>query len=270
MPAWGGCWQGPPLRRAARAGRARSCPQPPPLPQFPQADLTHSSPLRGARGLAGCLWWDGGVQPSRCSRGAGTWSPRWPRSIARGREQLVRTAALRHRVDGSHGEGLGGQTTPRPGVSRTMGALPSPPRVPPPSPGVPADPLAPPVAGRQAAQWGAGRDGGVRGRGEWGCPATAGATWGAGGPGGWQHSPGDPDITCSANGFLGFVEDVITWVWGRRDVLALPRQQRVVLLPVVVGVEELLKPLDELEVVLELALHQPLHRDDLGRGTRRG
>lgn len=71
------------------------------------------------------------------------------------------------------------------------------------------------------------------------------------------------NITCSANGFLGFVEVLITWVWRGGHVLALPRQQWIVLLPVVVGVEEFLKPLNELKVVLELPLHQLLYWDNL-------
>ena len=54
-----------------------------------------------------------------------------------------------------------------------------------------------------------------------------------------------------------------TWIgWGGR-VVALPNLQGVVVPAVVVCVEELLEPLDEFKVVLELALHKPLHRDDL-------
>lgn len=71
------------------------------------------------------------------------------------------------------------------------------------------------------------------------------------------------NITCSANGFLGFVEVLITWVWRGGHVLALPRQQWIVLLPVIVGVEEFLKPLNELKVVLELPLHQLLYWNNL-------
>lgn len=50
---------------------------------------------------------------------------------------------------------------------------------------------------------------------------------------------------------------------GGPDLLAAPHLQRVVLLAPVVGVEELLEPLEELEVVLELALDEPVHRHDL-------
>ena len=50
--------------------------------------------------------------------------------------------------------------------------------------------------------------------------------------------------------------------WGR-GIMALPNLQGVVVLAIVVCVKELLEPLDKFKVVLELALHKPLHRDDL-------
>jgi len=75
-------------------------------------------------------------------------------------------------------------------------------------------------------------------------------------------------VTCWAS--LGPVGKVITWVRGSRDLLALPGLQRVILFAVVVGVEELLEPLDELKVVLELALDQFLHGHDLPGGGERG
>lgn len=59
------------------------------------------------------------------------------------------------------------------------------------------------------------------------------------------------------------VDKVITWVGGRGHVLPLSGEQRVVLLAVVVGVEELLEPLHKLKVVLELPFYQLLHGDDL-------
>lgn len=62
-------------------------------------------------------------------------------------------------------------------------------------------------------------------------------------------------VTCCANEFLGFVEDLITWVRGWRHVLALPRQQRVVLLPIIVCVKEFLKPLNKLKIILEFSFH---------------
>lgn len=52
--------------------------------------------------------------------------------------------------------------------------------------------------------------------------------------------------------------------------MALPCLQWVVLLAVVVCVKELLEPLDELKVVLEFTLHEPLHWNDLqSHGARR-
>lgn len=52
-------------------------------------------------------------------------------------------------------------------------------------------------------------------------------------------------------------------------VLALPRLHWVVHLPIVVGVEELFKPLDELKVVLELPFHQFVDWDDLETQKRK-
>lgn len=65
-----------------------------------------------------------------------------------------------------------------------------------------------------------------------------------------------------------YMMDLTLVSWRRCSVLALPRQKRVVLFPVIVGVEKLLEPLKELEIVLELALHQLLHRDDLRNKER--
>lgn len=44
--------------------------------------------------------------------------------------------------------------------------------------------------------------------------------------------------------------------------------ERVVLVAVIVGIVELLEPLQEFEIVLEAALHQPIDRHDL-RETKR-
>ena len=50
------------------------------------------------------------------------------------------------------------------------------------------------------------------------------------------------------------------------ECLVAPRLHRVVVLAAgVVGVEELLEPLEELEVVLELGLHQLVHLNTLDR-----
>lgn len=277
MPGWGAARVDPPhtscgvagarrQQQAARAGRAlgAALPSASLLPQFPPADLTPSPP-KGSLWPGQGLLRDMGIQPLRYPRGAGTRSPRCPQ---RG-EQPGCTAAWQGMAAV---EGPGGQTTPDPGAAGrwrqpSPAQLPAGPSAVPSALGVPADPLGPPGC-RQAGSRAGRRQGKGRGGAAWPQPERRGVQE-AGREGGGQRSLGDPDITCSANGFLGFVEDVITWVWGGRDVLALPRQQRVVLLPVIVGVEELLKPLDELEVVLELALHQPLHRDDLG-GAQRG
>lgn len=66
----------------------------------------------------------------------------------------------------------------------------------------------------------------------------------------------------------GFVEGRRCRVGGGHGVLTLPGLHRVVLLPIIVGIEELLEPLDELKVVLELPLHQFVYWDDLE--THRG
>lgn len=87
---------------------------------------------------------------------------------------------------------------------------------------------------------------------------------------GWDHSlPGERRPTCRGGvrvvRLLGQVEDLFPGVRGRDGILPLPRLHRVILLPVIVGVVELLKPLDEIQVVLETAFHQLLHRNYLQR-----
>lgn len=67
-------------------------------------------------------------------------------------------------------------------------------------------------------------------------------------------------------GLLWQVEDLLAGI-GRGDgILALAGCHGVVLLTVVVCVKELLEPLDEIEVVLESAFDQFLHRNDLEGG----
>lgn len=68
---------------------------------------------------------------------------------------------------------------------------------------------------------------------------------------------------------LWFVDKVITWVGGGGHVLPLSGYQRVVLLPVVVGVEELLEPLHEFKVVLELPFYKLFYRNYLEDGNRK-
>lgn len=64
-------------------------------------------------------------------------------------------------------------------------------------------------------------------------------------------------------GLLRQVEDLLAGI-GRGDgVLALSGCHGVVLFTVVVCVEELLEPLDEVQVVLESAFDQFLHGNDL-------
>lgn len=71
-------------------------------------------------------------------------------------------------------------------------------------------------------------------------------------------------VTCVP---LWSVAKMITWVGGRDCVLPLPGQNRVILLPVIVGVKELFEPLNELKVVLELPFDQLLHGNDLDQET---
>lgn len=69
-------------------------------------------------------------------------------------------------------------------------------------------------------------------------------------------------------GLLWQVEDLLTRV-GRGDgVLTLSGFNWVILFTVVIGVKELLKPLDEIEIVLKSAFNQFLHRNNLQCGER--
>ena len=70
-------------------------------------------------------------------------------------------------------------------------------------------------------------------------------------------------VTWGSPSSLGFVDKVITWIGSGCDVLTLSGLQRVVLLPIIVGVKELLEPLNKFKVVLELSFYQLLHRDYL-------
>ena len=71
-------------------------------------------------------------------------------------------------------------------------------------------------------------------------------------------------------GFLWQVEDLLAGVrWGN-GILTLPGCDRVVLFTVVIGVKELLEPLDEIKIVLKSAFHQFLHRNNLYRGEKEG
>lgn len=64
-------------------------------------------------------------------------------------------------------------------------------------------------------------------------------------------------------GLLWEVEDLLTGVrWGN-GILTLSGCDRVVLFTVIIGIKELLKPLDEIEIVLKSAFDQFLHRNNL-------
>lgn len=75
-----------------------------------------------------------------------------------------------------------------------------------------------------------------------------------------------PD-TCSGRvcvvRLFGQVEDLFARVRGRDCVLPLPCFHRIILLPIIVSIIELLKPLNEIQVVLETPFHQLLHWDHL-------
>lgn len=69
--------------------------------------------------------------------------------------------------------------------------------------------------------------------------------------------------------FRRFVERRRGRVGYGQCVLTLPRLHWVVHLPIIVGVEELFKPLDKLKVVLELPFHQFVDWDDLETQKRK-
>lgn len=85
---------------------------------------------------------------------------------------------------------------------------------------------------------------------------------------GWNQSlPGERRPTCRGGvcvvRLLGQVEDLFPGVRGRDGILPLPSLHGIILLPVIVSVVELLKPLDKIQVVLETPFHQLLHRNYL-------
>lgn len=76
--------------------------------------------------------------------------------------------------------------------------------------------------------------------------------------------------TCSGGagcvvGLLWQVEDLLSGVGWGDGILALPGFHRVVLPTIVIGIVELLKPLDEVEIVLKPAFDQFLHGNNLNR-----
>lgn len=79
-------------------------------------------------------------------------------------------------------------------------------------------------------------------------------------------------LTCSRGagclvGLLWQVEDLLTRVrWGD-GILTLSGCDRVILFTVVISIKELLKPLDEIKIVLKSAFDQFLHRNNLNQGA---
>lgn len=77
-------------------------------------------------------------------------------------------------------------------------------------------------------------------------------------------------LTCSRRagcmeGLLWQVEDLLTGVRRGEGILTLSGCNWVVFFAVVIGIEELLKPLDEIKVVLKSAFDQFLHRNNLNQ-----
>lgn len=77
-------------------------------------------------------------------------------------------------------------------------------------------------------------------------------------------------LTCSRGAgsmvrLLWQVEDLLTWIrWGN-GILTLPSCNWVVLFTIIIRIEEFLKPLDEIKIVLKSALNQFLHRNNLNK-----
>ncbi len=82
-------------------------------------------------------------------------------------------------------------------------------------------------------------------------------------------------FTCSRGagcmvGLLWQVEDLLTRVrWGN-GILTLSGCNWVVLFTIVIGIKELLKPLDEIKIVLKSAFDQLLHWNNLNQGEKEG
>lgn len=69
-------------------------------------------------------------------------------------------------------------------------------------------------------------------------------------------------------GLLWQVEDLLTGVRRGNGILTLSGCHGVVLFTVIIGIKELLKPLDEVEIVLKSALNQFLYGDNLNGGGK--
>lgn len=81
------------------------------------------------------------------------------------------------------------------------------------------------------------------------------------------------NLTCSRGagcmvGLLWQVEDLLTRIrWGN-GILTLSGCNWVILFTIVIGIKELLKPLDEIKIVLKPPFNQFLHRNNLNRGKQ--
>lgn len=67
-------------------------------------------------------------------------------------------------------------------------------------------------------------------------------------------------------GLLWQVEDLLAGVRRGNGILTLPGCNWVILFTVIIGIKELLEPLDEIKIVLKSAFHQFLHRNNLNQG----
>ena len=67
-------------------------------------------------------------------------------------------------------------------------------------------------------------------------------------------------------GLLWQVEDLLTRVRRGDGILTLSGCNWVILFTVIIGIKELLKPLDEIKIVLKSTFDQFLHRNNLSQG----
>lgn len=65
------------------------------------------------------------------------------------------------------------------------------------------------------------------------------------------------------------IEDLLAGVRGRNGVLTLSGCNRVILFTIIIGIEEFLKPLNEIKIVLKSAFNQFLHRNNLKRKEKK-
>lgn len=76
------------------------------------------------------------------------------------------------------------------------------------------------------------------------------------------------NFTCSGGAgcmmrLLWQIEDLLAGIRGRNGVLTLSGCNRVILFTIIIGIEEFLKPLNEIKIVLKSAFNQFLHRNNL-------